>query len=78
MIDSSPSHVQIGTIRGVRVGAGGLADPPGVGLKISEKKKVKWGKERKWEDQTSCKAGRKAERPVDKHKDWQTGRKTSR
>ena len=43
--------------------------------KSPRKKKEKWGKEGKWEDQTSCKAGRKAERQVDRHKDWQTGKK---
>ena len=36
------------------------------------------GKERKWEEKTSCKVGKKAERQVDRHKDWQTGRKTRR
>ena len=42
--------------------------------KSPRKKKGKLGEERKWEE----KAGKKAERQVDRHKDWQRGKKTSR
>ena len=46
--------------------------------KSPRKKRGKGGKERKWEDKTSLKAGRKAERQAGRHKDEQTERQTER
>ena len=45
--------------------------------KSPRKEKGKWRKKRKWEDQTSGKVVRKAEKQVDRHIDWQRRRKTS-
>ena len=46
--------------------------------KSPRKKEGKEGKRKKWEDETSPKAGRKAERQAGRHKDEQTERQTER
>ena len=43
--------------------------------KSPRKKEGKEGKRKKWEDETSPKAGRKAERQAGRHKDEQTERR---